>query len=299
MKRAWDVQLGRNWWLSLGFHFDHTDPSITVHLPVLIIALGRLKQPGFEQSLRFGRRGAELAGAATEGGDSTDGEGTSTNVSVGSGEPQVNPAIAGSSDSGSSGPISDSPSEGAREDFKPLNTAELLSFDAYASANDTEPDGTQNQWADYTLRLIAEVTRFRLAALSEGEPSEPLGANLYWNRCGWCGAHEGTVNPDAACDGARDHMTGEPLGPHQFGAYELVSDDRFPTLRSLWGAASGEPSEEVERVNVRICPECWSLDGWDEKAGWCYDCGEHVRPVVGVVTLTDEPWRPTREPEDG
>ncbi len=45
--RRWDLQWCWNGWLSLGFHFDHTDPSLTLHLPGLIVALGRLKQPGF------------------------------------------------------------------------------------------------------------------------------------------------------------------------------------------------------------------------------------------------------------
>jgi hypothetical protein len=45
--RRWDVQRGHNPWLSLGFHFDHTDPSLTLHLPFVILAMGRLKQPGF------------------------------------------------------------------------------------------------------------------------------------------------------------------------------------------------------------------------------------------------------------
>ena len=44
--RRWEFQWCRNPWLSLGFHFDHTDPSITLHLPGLIIAVGRLKVPG-------------------------------------------------------------------------------------------------------------------------------------------------------------------------------------------------------------------------------------------------------------
>ena len=45
--RKWDVQWALNGWLSLGFHFDHTDPSLTLHLPGVIVAMGRLKQPGF------------------------------------------------------------------------------------------------------------------------------------------------------------------------------------------------------------------------------------------------------------
>jgi len=48
MTRRWDVQVLRHSWpLQLGFHIDHTDPSITLHLPCLIVAMGRLKQPGF------------------------------------------------------------------------------------------------------------------------------------------------------------------------------------------------------------------------------------------------------------
>lgn len=51
MWREWDVQAAGNWWISLGFHIDHTDPSLTIHLPGVIIAFGRCKQPGFKYSL--------------------------------------------------------------------------------------------------------------------------------------------------------------------------------------------------------------------------------------------------------
>lgn len=47
MKREWDVQFHFNRWFSLGVHIDHVDPSITVHLPLAIISVGRLKQPGY------------------------------------------------------------------------------------------------------------------------------------------------------------------------------------------------------------------------------------------------------------
>lgn len=50
--RRWDVQIVSNWWLSIGFHVGHNDPSITVHLPGIIVALGKLKQPGFPWSAR-------------------------------------------------------------------------------------------------------------------------------------------------------------------------------------------------------------------------------------------------------
>lgn len=44
---------------------------------------------------------------------------------------------------------------------------------------------------------------------------------LYFCRCGWCGAYEGTVDPNEACP--IDPATGEPLGPHQFGIYERLA----------------------------------------------------------------------------
>lgn len=49
MIRRWDVQHSWNPWLSLGFHIDHTDPSITIHLPGVILYMGNCKQPGFKK----------------------------------------------------------------------------------------------------------------------------------------------------------------------------------------------------------------------------------------------------------
>ena len=47
IRRAWDIQFAWNPWLSMGFHLDHADPSLTIHLPGIIIYIGRCKQPGF------------------------------------------------------------------------------------------------------------------------------------------------------------------------------------------------------------------------------------------------------------
>lgn len=46
------------------------------------------------------------------------------------------------------------------------------------------------------------------------------GRDLYFLRCGWCGAYDGTVDPDEPC--AKDE-TGY-IGPHQFGVYERAPD---------------------------------------------------------------------------
>lgn len=59
----------------------------------------------------------------------------------------------------------------------------------------------------------------------------------------------------------------------------------------------GRAAATKQGPTTRICPECWSLEGWDEQAGWCYDCGEHVRPKVGLVLITDDDWPPTPDSE--
>ena len=43
--------------------------------------------------------------------------------------------------------------------MNPLQEEERESFRAYAEENRTELDGTQSQWADYTLRALAEIDR--------------------------------------------------------------------------------------------------------------------------------------------
>ena len=53
MIRKWDIQWSWNPWLTLGFHFDHTDPSLTLHLPLLILSFGKCKWPGFHYGLRI------------------------------------------------------------------------------------------------------------------------------------------------------------------------------------------------------------------------------------------------------
>ena len=56
--------------------------------------------------------------------------------------------------------------------------------------------------------------------------SEPEGKRILreWyanrDRCGWCGAYEGTVDPNETCTEAKDPHTGEPYGPHQFAPTE-------------------------------------------------------------------------------
>ena len=45
--KRWDVQFGRNPWFSMGLHIDHCDPSVTFHLPGILIYAGKCEQPGF------------------------------------------------------------------------------------------------------------------------------------------------------------------------------------------------------------------------------------------------------------
>ena len=46
--KKWEVQFGRNPWFSIGLHIDHHDPSITFHLPGVLIYVGNCEQPGFK-----------------------------------------------------------------------------------------------------------------------------------------------------------------------------------------------------------------------------------------------------------
>lgn len=64
--RGWDIQVECAPWFSLGFHFDHTDPSLTFHLPWVIVAFGRLKIPGFVQGWSLRGLNRDTCGAALE-----------------------------------------------------------------------------------------------------------------------------------------------------------------------------------------------------------------------------------------
>lgn len=59
-----------------------------------------------------------------------------------------------------------------------LSNFEIESFRAYAAENAIEPDGSQCQWADYTLRALGELTRLR-SAIDEIEKAlpEPFDSN--------------------------------------------------------------------------------------------------------------------------
>ncbi len=67
MLRAWDFQVCFGWPLQLGLHVDHTDPSITLHLPCVIVAFGRLKQPGFRRPIRSTPALGPLTPASVQG----------------------------------------------------------------------------------------------------------------------------------------------------------------------------------------------------------------------------------------
>lgn len=84
---------------------------------------------------------------------------------------------------------------------------------------------------------IVERCSSELEFITDRDPGDegPAVPKLYRNRCGWCGAFEGTVDPNEPCPIDED---GDPLGPHQFGIYEAV------TLEG--DADDAEASQEVE-----------------------------------------------------
>lgn len=60
--------------------------------------------------------------------------------------------------------------------MRKLTDEQVESFRAYAEANRTETDGTESQWAAYTIMALDELTAFREAALSAAfDDEEPPG----------------------------------------------------------------------------------------------------------------------------
>lgn len=71
---------------------------------------------------------------------------------------------------------------------------------------------------------------------------------LLRQRCGWCGVYKGEVDPFEPC--ARDHSTGEFIGPHQFGIVEPVGPAALVTMkepRDKKNAPVGYDTELSER----------------------------------------------------
>jgi hypothetical protein len=50
--RKLDIQFVDNFWFSIGVHIDQWNPSITLHLPLIVICIGWLPYPGYQYSLR-------------------------------------------------------------------------------------------------------------------------------------------------------------------------------------------------------------------------------------------------------
>lgn len=68
---------------------------------------------------------------------------------------------------------------------------------------------------------------------------------IYYRRCGWCGAYDGTVDPQEPC--ARDSDTGEYIGPHEFGVVEPVGGS--PEVeRSVAVRVAIRDADMIERV---------------------------------------------------
>lgn len=74
-----------------------------------------------------------------------------------------------------------------------------------------------------------------LTASPEGEAvGEPVVETLYTMRCGWCGAYEGTVDPNEPCASDGEGY----IGPHQFGVAFAYPDPVY--LRPSSETVKGE-----------------------------------------------------------
>jgi len=99
-----------------------------------------------------------------------------------------------------------------------------------------------------------------------------LKPNLYVRRCGWCGAYEGTVPFGEPCQSATDPATGEIMGPHQFGVWELATGE---TVR-----ATMERDREVRKLERAA---------WVVAVAYLQDAGiktadEETRHAVAYIT---------------
>lgn len=61
---------------------------------------------------------------------------------------------------------------------EPLSDAELTRFEDFAWGNQHEPDGSQSQWADYTLRLITELRERRKQDAARWPPRDVVEKTL-------------------------------------------------------------------------------------------------------------------------
>ncbi len=52
----WAIQAGRNPWFSLGLHFDHRGPFVQLHLPGVIVTIGRVRNATVTRKCPCGRR---------------------------------------------------------------------------------------------------------------------------------------------------------------------------------------------------------------------------------------------------
>ncbi len=80
----------------------------------------------------------------------------------------------------------------------------------------------------------------------------------------------------------------------------VLARDFFDALLKEAESGPAEPvgedpfvNEAGVRMTVQACPACWSTDGWDKEARWCYDCDLGVPPITGFVYTTP---RPAEEP---
>ncbi len=146
---------------------------------------------------------------------------------------------------------------------EPLTDAERESFRAYAEGSTTEEDGSQCQWADYTLRLCAEVEQLKaqlkerdffaleehaalLAAKAQLAEVQEANRKGFYSRCDNCASAEAQL---AALREAGQRLM-EAVPHHELCGFGRQSDFSLGTcdcsrriLAKRWLAALSAPAQ--------------------------------------------------------
>ena len=152
----------------------------------------------------------------------------------------------------------------------------LEPFAAAADAiEDHTDDDVRYDFEGFTKNKKLRAGDFRAAraALAASRTETELNENAFREGYEW-GFGDG--KHDCPSDGSAAYVAISEM-------YAMGLKPEYKAVNRL-AAETGEPdpfvNDKGERCSVRVCPECWSTDGWDSSAKWCYDCSTKTPPVI-------------------